>query len=53
MLRSGALANKHVLLIDDIATTGSTLSAAAATLEAAGATVVAAAVVAHTVKLVS
>jgi predicted amidophosphoribosyltransferase len=53
MLRSGALANKHVLLIDDIATTGSSLSAAAATLEAAGATVVAAAVVAHTVKLVS
>ena len=49
--RAGTLLGARVLLIDDLATTGSTLQAASDALARHGATVLAAAVVAHTPKL--
>lgn len=47
-LRSRALAGRHVLLVDDVMTTGASLSAAALALNAAGARAVSALVVART-----
>ena len=48
---SRPLAGKHVLLVDDIVTTGASLTAAANALEDAGARVVAAVAVAHTPRI--
>jgi ComF family protein len=46
--RPAAVHGRHVLLVDDVATTGATLDAAAATLKLAGATAVTALVAART-----
>lgn len=49
-IKSGAVSGKRVLLIDDVCTTGSTLSACAELLKKAGAAGVSAAVFAKTIK---